>query len=186
MRLTHDLYGDEIAKDSGEVHFHMAYLDIDATGCNARIIPSLWDRGDYFTPDFTTGGELYVYAHFLSKKGSEELVKLDQAVMDFDFFGMDSGLGDPRLVRNVVDVVAANIIMTESRMDIRHRWILMALRRECKVHHLWAPSPSDSEDQYQRKSRASIHFPQSPPHHRCLHPRHFSPRHPSLQDPYQP
>lgn len=133
MRLTHDLYGDEIAKDSVEVHFHMAYLDIDTTGCNARIIPDLWDKGEYFTSDFTTGGELYVYAHFLSKKRSEELDNLDQAVVDFDFFGMDSGLGNTLPVRNVIDVVAENIIMTDSRMNIRHQWISisMELPREC-------------------------------------------------------
>ena len=165
----------------------MAYLDIDAAGCNARIIPNLWDKGDYFTADFTTGGELYVYAHFLSKKGSEELEKLDQAVMDFDFFGMDSGSGNPLPVRNMDDVVAENIIMTDSRKETSLRWIdiRMALRRERKAHHLWASAPSNLVDQYQRKSCASIHFPPYPPH-RCLHPHHSPHPYPSHEDPYQP
>ena len=72
----------------------MAYLDIGAMGCNARIIPELWDRGDYFSSDFVTGGEVYVYAHFVSKDG----------VGTGFFGGVEGGMEDGLQVRKEADV----------------------------------------------------------------------------------
>jgi hypothetical protein len=65
--LAKELFGHESPGDDGEVHFHLAALDIGATTCTARLVPRFWDKGDYFTTDFTMTEELYLYAHFEPK-----------------------------------------------------------------------------------------------------------------------
>ncbi|KAF1976679.1 hypothetical protein BU23DRAFT_32103 [Bimuria novae-zelandiae CBS 107.79] len=93
VSLSHALFGGDIPEASWEVHFHLAHLDISAEACNARLIPYLWDKGAYFTCDFTTAGELYVYAHFGSKTTvTAEAEDLLQASMDFPF--LDMGVGE--------------------------------------------------------------------------------------------
>lgn len=64
MCLAKVVFGHEFAGDDWDVHFHLAALDIGATACTARLLPHLWNKGEYFTHDFTMTDELYIYAHF--------------------------------------------------------------------------------------------------------------------------
>lgn len=93
MNLAQSLYSDQISEESAEIHFHIAQFDIDATACNARLIPGLWNEGEYFGPEYATAGELYVYAHYLSKAASAGLESLLQADANFCF--PELGIGIP-------------------------------------------------------------------------------------------
>ncbi|KAF2451115.1 hypothetical protein P171DRAFT_480151 [Karstenula rhodostoma CBS 690.94] len=66
-----ELFIQEFSGDDWDVHFHLAALDIGATTCTARLVPHFWNRGDYFTHEFTMTDELYLYAHFEPKVGAD-------------------------------------------------------------------------------------------------------------------
>ncbi|KAL5452222.1 hypothetical protein PMIN07_008399 [Paraphaeosphaeria minitans] len=61
--VAKEIFAGDITGDDLEVHFHLAPLDIGAMTCTARLVPQFWNRGDYFTSDFTMTDELHLYAH---------------------------------------------------------------------------------------------------------------------------
>jgi hypothetical protein len=88
--LAKELFSHEFSADDGEVHFHLAALDIGATTCTARLVPRFWNNGDYFTPDFTMTEELYLYAHFeLKETASAECLTFDQPLMNLGSLDAD-------------------------------------------------------------------------------------------------